>query len=205
MGPRAEHIWARGEPQGCGHPSTAVSRDLHWDCRTAVLPGVPPPTSLFSTTSYACRLLHHTDAPAYLGGREQDCQKHINLLSDLNFLLTWMKISFVARAGTSNRTEPGCGVQGGDGTVCSLKCVTSAQSTTSSVSYGLRLFPAPNLAFLPAQVSCKGSGGTTGRGLVFSGQRAAPLQFTAKSQINLCDFSLLCSNTDSYNVFLLLL
>lgn len=113
--PRAEHVCAQGEPQGCGCPSTAASSDLHWDGRALVLPRVRPPTSLFSATSYVCPLPHPTDTPASLVVGLQNCQKRINLLSELNFLLFWMKISFLARASTGNRAEPGCGVQGGDG------------------------------------------------------------------------------------------
>ena len=199
--PRAEHIWAQGEPQGCGCPSTAASSDLQWDCMAPVLPRVPSLTSLLSTSSCVCPLRHHTDTPACLVVREQNCQKHINLLSELNFLLFWMKISFLARDSTSNRAEPGCGVQGGDGpqrsclrllwTVCSLKCLTSAQSTTRSVSYGLRLSPAPNLAFLAAHISCRGSRGTTGRGSFCQ----ASLQLCCSSLLNhkwICVISVSC-------------
>lgn len=106
---------APGRTAGLWLHFTAASSELHWDCRAPVLPCVTPLTFLLSTSSYMCPLLHHTDSPACLVVREQNCRKHVNLSSELNFLMFWMKISFLARASTSNRAKPGCAVQGRDG------------------------------------------------------------------------------------------
>jgi len=56
--------------------------------------------------------------------------------------------------------------------------------------------PKPGVSASPRQL--QGKQRDTWQGIVLSDQLAAPSQFTAKSQMNLCNFSLLCLNTDWY-------
>ena len=63
--------------------------------------------------------------------------------------------------------------------------------------------PKPGISGSPHQL--QGKQRDNWQGIILSGQFAALLQFTAESQMNLCDFSFLCLNMDLYNIFLLLL